>query len=82
MDFDQFIKSSMIAERVKPEGRIVIHRTELTPAKLLEMHREGEYGSVEKKDIICQLEVGGKILAEGKIIRKGGMHYFKVKEVK
>ena len=82
MEFNEFIEKSSIAENVKPEGRVMIHRTELTPAKLLEMRKKGEFGVVQKKGIICQLEVGGKILAQGKIIRKGGRHYFKVKEVK
>ena len=78
----QFLEQSVMAERVKPESRVVVHRTRLSPAELLGLKKRGSLGPVQKKEMVCELEVNGTVLAEGRIIRSGGEHYFKVTKIK
>ena len=48
---------------------------------LVSIKTQKTYGPVLKEERICELEVGERILGKGKIIRKGGEFYFKVKEI-
>ena len=67
-----------IAERVKIMGRVIIHRTQLSTGELVKIKEEKKYGPVPEKGEICELEIGGQILARGRIVKKRGGFYFKV----
>jgi hypothetical protein len=75
-----FLDSSVVAVTVKLAPRIVVQRTELTPQDLVEIRGAGKYGPLAQKDRICELEVGGQLLARGKIVRRRGELCFKVLE--
>ena len=74
----QFLDSSAIAAKVKLSPEVVVQRLLLTPGEILEIRRAGRYGPVPEKERICELEVGGQVLARGKIVRRRGEYYFKI----
>ncbi len=77
----EFLEGSRMAADVKPEARVVVHRTKITPAGLLGLKNKGVYGPVGRRDMVCELEVGGRVLARGKIVRKAEGHFFKVTQI-
>jgi len=76
-----FVEKSALAGRIRPEAKVVIHRTMVTPAQLLAMKKKGSLDPLRKKKDICELEVSGQVLAEGRIVRKSDGHYFKITKV-
>ncbi len=75
---DNFLQKSPIAERIKLSPQIVIHRTKLSANDLVQIKNNGNYGPIEKKEKICELEIDKKIFALGKIVKKSGEYFFKV----
>jgi hypothetical protein len=74
------IRDDSIAGRVKLPTRVVIHRSTMSPSRLGELRSRGEYGPIPADQRVCELEVGGQILARGRIVRRGRRRYFKVLE--
>ena len=74
----QFLKTSPIAKKVKPPVHLIIHRTSLSPKDIIRIKNLGQYGPIPKDEEICELEIGGQVLAYGKIIKKGNHYFFKV----
>lgn len=75
-----FLKDSPLADRVKLRSRVVVQRAFLSPREILSIQAEQKYGPVPKKQRICELEAGGRVLARGKIVKRKGEYYFKVLE--
>ena len=73
-----FLESSPNSEKVKLNGKVVIQRTQLTPLDIYNIKKAKQYGAIPKQEQICELEIGGQVLAKGKIIKKGDLCYFKV----
>jgi hypothetical protein len=73
-----FLEDSPIAENVRLESRVIIHRNVLSPRDLVKIKGKEEY--IASGDEVCELEVGGQILAKGKIVRKRGEYFFKMLE--
>jgi len=78
---DRFFSESAIAEKIRLESRIVLQRTKLSPGDLVEISKKKEYGPVPQDERLCELEVGGLVLAKGRIVKKRGEYYFKVTEM-
>ena len=76
-----FLENSPISENIKLDSRIIINRTNLTPLDIFNIKQEKEFLTIRKDSEICELEVGGQVLATGKIISKKGKYFFKVKKV-
>jgi len=76
-----FLQSSPIAEKVKLDGKVILQRTKLSPLDIYNIQQKKQYGPIPKKEQICELEIGGQILASGKIVKKKGEYYFKVLKV-
>ena len=81
MKLAEFLDRSKLSDTVKPEARVVVHRAKTTPAGLLEIKRRGSLGPVRSRGMVCELEVSGTVLAEGRIVRKKDGHYFKVTKI-
>lgn len=81
MDLTDFFTHSLIAKKVKLPGKIVIHRTSYNPAEIAVMNKTARYGPISPEEEVCELEVNGEVIATGKIIKKAGEFYFKVKEL-
>jgi len=76
-----FMESSPASDKVKLDGKVIIQRTQLSPADIYNIRRKKQYGPVLEKDQICELEMGGQVLAKGRIVKKKGECYFKVSKV-
>ena len=77
--FESF-SNSPVAEKVKLDTRVVLHRTRLSPEDVAVIRQSKEYGPIPRREQICELEAGGRALARGKIVRRGGEYFFKVSE--
>ncbi len=69
-------KQVNLLARLKLPTRIIVNRSELTPAALDQIVRAGELAPAGGDT--CELEAGGQVLARGKIVRRRGRFYFKV----
>ena len=72
-----FLQDSPLARRIKLPARIIVQRTSLSPGELMQIKEQGDYGPVPGEEEICELEVGGEVIARGKIVKKRGEYYFK-----
>ncbi len=73
-----FLENSPSAENVKLKSEIILQSVRLNASDILELKKSGEYGPIPEKEKICELKIGGEVLANGKIVRKGGEYYFKI----
>ena len=71
-------KQGSILDTVKFPTRIIIQRISLTPAGLGALAQDGELTAAG--DVACELEAGGQVIARGKIVRRRGGYFFKVRE--
>jgi hypothetical protein len=74
----RFLSESPLAEKIKLPARVVITRLELSPHDVNGIRAAGAYGPVPANGEICELEIGGRRIAQGKLIRKRGGTFFKV----
>ena len=72
-----FLDNSPIAKKVKLKCEIILQKTRLSANDILEIKRSGVYDSISEKEKICELKIGGVVLAHGKIVKKSGEFYFK-----
>jgi hypothetical protein len=69
-------KQETIMDRVKLPTRVIVQRFPITPAALSAATQKGEL-AVEG-GVTCELEVGGQVLARGRIVQRRGSFFFKV----
>ena len=77
----EFLASSPVAERIKLPARVVLHRTVLTPREIARIKSGERTLSPDSEEAVCELEVGGRIVATGRIVKKRGKYQFRVREV-
>ncbi len=68
-----------VLERIRIPTRVIVRRLELTPGALADIVRTGTFTPAD--GAVCELEAGGKTIARGKIVRRRGAHWFKVREI-
>ena len=81
MEVTEFLEKSNTAQNIKLKGRVIVHRASYSPGDIRMIAGAGTYGPVPPEERVCELEVNGVVLATGKIVRKAGNYYFKIKEV-
>jgi len=74
----QFLAASPMAKKIKLPVRAIVHRTRLRPKDIIRIKNNGHYGPVPKDEEVCELEIGGQVIAFGKIVKKGNNYFFKV----
>ena len=77
--FGAFLKESSIAKLVELAGRVVLHRDHLRVRNAAEIREAGRYCPASGP--VCELEVGGQVLARGEIVEEEGRTMFRVEEV-
>jgi hypothetical protein len=80
-EFVKFINDSYIGKTVELPVNIIIHRNDLSPDDLAFIRENGVYECPYDKDPLYEMEAGGEIFANGKIVRKNGEYFFKVMNV-
>ena len=78
MELQQFLEQSPLAKKVKLESRVVIYRTRLSHNQICDIHRRGDMGLINSREMVCELVIAGKVLARGKVIKWGGDYFFKI----
>jgi hypothetical protein len=78
-DFNRFLEESPIAERVALPTRIIERRLSLSPAEVSDIIESGSLAP--EGGAVCELEIGGQRIAAGRIVRKRGKCYFKLREM-
>ena len=80
-DLMTILAGSAAAKKIVLGSRIVVQRTRLSPNDLVAVQREGSYGPVPREEEVCELMAGGRTLARGRIVRKRGKYYFRIREI-
>lgn len=78
-DFQSFLKSNM-AKKVQLDSAVVLQRTRLSPLDVKTIMRDKGY-HISSLDRLCELEIDGRTIARGKIVRKPKGYFFKVLEL-
>lgn len=78
-DFDAFLEKSAIAKNVRLAGRVVLNRDALCVREIAEIEQAGKYRL--SAEPICELEVGGQVLAHGEIVDHEGGQAFCVRQI-
>ena len=75
----RFLAESPIAVRVSLPTIIIVHRQKLSYAAVKGIVESGAFTPSNGKT--CELEVGGRRIARGRIVRRWGRFFFKVGEM-
>ena len=80
-DMNAFLDSSPIAKRTRLSATVILDRSTQTPADLLSIKEQGVYtpGPIDMR--ACELEIGGKVIARGRVVKHRGNSYFKVTDL-
>lgn len=65
-------------DRIRIPTRVVVHRATLSTSALTQIIAKGEI--TPQAGEVCELEVGGQVIARGRIVRRWGSYVFKVVE--
>jgi hypothetical protein len=75
----KFLEESPIASQVTLPTTVIVHRQKLSPSAVGGIIEQAAY--TPSGDDVCELEVGGKLIARGRIVRRRGAGWFKVIEM-
>ena len=75
----QFLEESPIAERVSLPTHIIVHQQKLSYMAAKGIMESASFAPSDGK--VCELEVGGRRIARGRIVRRVGGFFFKVEEM-
>ena len=78
---EKFLSDSPLAEKIKLPATVVVHRTSLCPLDVKSIRGSGVYGPIPEKEEICELHMGGQLIARGRIVKRRGEYYFKVRRL-
>jgi hypothetical protein len=78
MELGEFLESSPVAEKIRLEGRVIVHRAKLSQADILDIRRTGSMEPIDRQDQVCELVVAGQKVATGRIVKKSGEWFFQV----
>jgi hypothetical protein len=76
----RFLEESPIASRVSLPTRIILRRFDLGPDEVGGIVESGRLKSGDERRI-CELEIGGQRIAAGRIVKRRGEFYFRVREM-
>ena len=79
-EFTRFLESSHIARTVRPDACVVMKRMRMSPTDLYRIKESGAYEAGVINTASCELEIGGQVVAVGKIVRRRKKSYLKITE--
>ena len=77
-NLEEFLKQSKMAARVVLPTHVVVGRDRLSSEALAALSTRGTYAG---GDSACDLEVGGQVVARGRVVTRRGKRYFQVREI-
>jgi hypothetical protein len=75
----RFLEESPIAAKVSLPTKIVVHELKLSYMAVKGIMESAAFTPSDGK--VCELEVGGRRIARGRIVRRRGEYFFKVGEM-
>ena len=75
----QFLEKSPIAARVSLPTQIIVHELKLSYMAVKGIMESAAFAPANGK--VCDLEIGGRRIARGRIVRRRGEYFFKVREM-
>ena len=78
-DFRRFLEESPIASEVSLPTKVILRRLSLSPGAIEGMAERGSFAPEGGET--CELEVGGRFVARGRIVRSRGKTWLKVTEM-
>lgn len=78
MDITEFLESSPIARNTQLPGCVVLKRFRMSLAELSAVKTEGTFDAGVVDSALCELEIGGQVVATGSVYRRRGRAYFKI----
>ncbi len=79
-DLEEFLSTSPLSRNVILPAKIVVQRTRMSASDIALIKKEGSYRPAPSSQQICELFVGGQLLAHGRIVKKKGEYYFRLGE--
>ena len=76
---NRFLEESLISERVRIPAHIVVRELTLSSSAVTRMMESGSFTPLGGH--VCDLEVGGRHVASGRIVRKRGGFFFKTASI-
>ncbi|MBN2659317.1 MAG: FliM/FliN family flagellar motor switch protein [Spirochaetales bacterium] len=76
-----FLSTSPIADEVRLPAKVVLERKKLSVEELLSLESKGVFDVPGDRDNDYELEINGCSIARGRIVRKQGEYYFRIKEM-
>ena len=77
-DVEKFIAESPIARQTRLPATVILNREKTSSAALFAAKERGAFGPMEVDIKECELEIGGEVIARGKIVRRRGKTYLKM----
>ena len=77
-ELSRFLAESPLAGKIRLPARVVVRRTRLSPHDVNAVKAAGVYGPIPKDAEVCELEIGGRRIAQGTLVKKRGAYHFKV----
>ncbi len=77
-DVRKFLEVSPIASVISLPSTVIVHRQKLNPADVGSIMEAKSF--TPSGEDVCELSIGGRLVARGKMIRRRGKTYFKVME--
>jgi hypothetical protein len=78
-DFKRFLEESAIAREVSLPTSVILRRLSLSPGTIADIAERVSF--TPEGGVTCELEVGGLLVARGRIVRRQGKSWFKVTEI-
>ena len=78
-DVRTFLAESPIAKQTRLPATVILNREQTSSAALFAAKERGVFGPLEIDIKECALEIGGEVIAKGKIVRRRGKTYLKLK---
>ncbi len=78
-NLETFLRDSTMARRVRADARVVVRRFDASPRAVAAAIDSGRV-EIDAKPV-CELIVGGELVARGEIITEDGANAFRVTEV-
>ena len=77
----EFLTSSPLSERIRMAGDVVVYRESMSGKRIADALKSGSLVETDEGESTTVLEIGGEILASGKIVQKKGRWYFQVQRM-
>jgi hypothetical protein len=77
----EFLATSPIARAVSLPGYVILKHMLMSPAELFDAKAKGTFEAGDVDTDACELEIGGQLVATGRIVKRRGRSYLRITHV-